>query len=209
MEQRSDLTLELTEAGTENYISYAGEQSARLRGKIQESCSRCEGFRNERDCARRKNQTLEKEIQVLKTKSEDYQRINQELQKSLESVKEEQRNLQLLSENLEAAKKEQEEKIGQLKRKNEEPENKVTKNTSEFEKILASEQKLRKILDCLEKSLADFKAKNVELENMSEENKPLHEESNAERSKCDDLTTEIRRLNLRLSPKKAGRKCFV
>ena len=89
--------------------------------------------------------------------------MTQVLQKSLESVKEEQRNLQLLSENLEAAKKEQEEKMGQLKRKNEEPENKVTKKTSEFEKILASEQKLRKVLDCLEKSLADFKAKSVEL----------------------------------------------
>ena len=127
----------------------------------------------------------------------------------MESVQEEQRNLQLLSENLEAAKKEQQEKIGQLKRKNEEPENKVTKKTSEFEKILASEQKLRKVLDCLGKSLADFKAKNVELENMSEENKPLHEESNAERSKCVDLTAEIRRLNLTLSPKMAGRKCFV
>ncbi|XP_015750977.1 PREDICTED: uncharacterized protein LOC107330958 [Acropora digitifera] len=185
MEQRPDLTLEFTEA--------------------EESCSRCEGFRNERDSARRKNQTLEKEIQILKTKSEDYQRISQELQKSLESVKEEQRNLQLLSENLEAAKKEQQEKIGQPKRKNEEPENKVTKNTSEFEKILASEQKLRKALDCLEKSLAEFKAKNVELENMSEEKKPLHEKSNAERSKCDDLRKEIRRLNLRLSPKMAGR----
>ena len=129
----------------------------------EESCSRCEGFRNERDSARRENQTLEKEIQVLKKKTENYQRVTQVLQKSLESVKEEQRNLQLLSENLEAAKKEQEEKMGQLKRKNEEPENKVTKKTSEFEKILASEQKLRKVLDCLEKSLADFKAKSVEL----------------------------------------------
>ena len=109
----------------------------------EESCSRCEGFRNERDSARRKNQTLEKEIQGLK------------------------------------------------------------------KKILASEQKLRKALDCLEKSLAEFKAENVEIENMSEENKPLHEESNAERSKCDDLRKEIRRLNLRLSPKMAGRKCFV
>jgi len=209
MEQRPDLTLELTEAGTENYISYAGEQSARLRGEIQEPCSRCEGFRNERDSARRKNQILEKEIQVLKKKSEDYQRISQELQKSLESVKEEQRNLQIFSENLEAAKKEQQEKIGQLKRKNEEPEKMIIKNTSEFEKILASEQKLRKVLDCLEKSLADFMAKNVDLENTSEENKPLHEESNAERSKCDDLTAEIRRLNLRLRPKMARRKCFV
>ena len=124
-------------------------------------------------------------------------------------MKEEQRNLQLFSENLEAAKKEQQEKIEQLKRKNEEPENKITTNTSEFGKILASEQKLRKILDCLEKSLADFKAKNVGLQNMSEEKKPLHEETNAERSKCDDLTAELRRLKLRLSPKMAGRKCFV
>ncbi|XP_015773245.1 PREDICTED: uncharacterized protein LOC107351460 [Acropora digitifera] len=106
--------------------------------EAEESCSRCEGFRNERDSARRKNQTLEKEIQGLK------------------------------------------------------------------KKILASEQKLRKALDCLEKSLAEFKAKNVEIENMSEENKPLHEESNTERSKCDDLTAEIRRL-IRLSPKMAGR----
>ncbi|KAK2562056.1 E3 ubiquitin-protein ligase hecd-1 [Acropora cervicornis] len=141
----------------------------------------------------------------VKKKSEDYQRISQELQKGLESVKEEQRNLQLLSENLEAAKKEQQQKIRQLKRKNEEPENKVTKKTSAFEKILASVQKLRKVLDCLEKSLANFKAKNVDLENMSEEKKPLHEDRNAERSKCDDLTAEIRRLNLRLSPKMAGR----
>ena len=35
----------------------------------EESCSRCEGFRNERVSARRKNQTLEKDIQVLKKKS--------------------------------------------------------------------------------------------------------------------------------------------
>jgi len=174
-------------------------ESIQEHGGHEESCSRCEGFRNERDSARKKNQTLEKEIQVLKRKSENYQRVNQELQKSLECVKEEQRNLQLLSENLEAAKKEQEEKIGQLKRKNKELENKVIRKMSEFDKILAREQKLKKkVEDCVKKSLAETKTKNVELESMSVENKRLNEESNAVRSKNDKLRQQVKRLKLRL-----------
>ena len=109
-----------------------------------ESCSRCEGLEDERDSARRENQTLENEIQELKKKSEDYQRKNQALLKNLESVKEKHRNLELLSENLEAADKEQQEKMRQLQTKNEELEFKVTNSKSELKELLAeSIQQLR------------------------------------------------------------------
>ena len=167
--------------------------------------SRCEGSRNERDSARTENQTLEKEIQVLKEKSEDHQRENQAPQKNLESVKEEQGHLQQfpLSENLEAAKKEQE-KIRQLQRENNELKEKVTKKTSEFEKLLAREQQIKKLKDSLEKCQAETKAKDVSLKNMRVENKRLREKSNAERSKCDALSEEVRRLR-----EMPGRKCFV
>ena len=176
---------------------------------IEESCSRCEGFRNERDSARRKIQTLEKEIQVLKKNSEDCQGINQTLHKNLESLKEEQGNLQLLLENLEAVKKEQQGKITKLTRENKELENKVTKKTSEIEKILAREQELKKkVEECVRKSLEDTKTKDVELENMSVENKRLYEESNAARSKCDKLREQVKRLKLRLREMPGG-KCFV
>ena len=152
---------------------------------IDESSSPYEGLKKERDFARRENQTLEKEIEELRKKSEDYERENQ------------------------ALRKEQQEMMRQLQRKDEELEEKVTNRTSEFEKMLAREQKLRKNAeDCLEKSLAETKAKDVLLENMSAENKHLQDESNAKRSKCDDLREEVR-LNLRLSGEITGRKYFV
>ena len=149
----------------------------------EESCSRCEGFRNERDSARRRNQNLEKQIQVLKTESEDYQRAIQALQK----------NLQLLSQKLEDL-KEQQDKIGKLKGKNKELENKARE-----------QRRLRKQAeDCVKKSLEETATKNVELENMSEANKRLHEESNAVRSKCNKLGEEVKRLSEMLE-----RKCFL
>ena len=176
----------------------------------EESCSRCEGFRNERDSARRKTQTLEIEIQVLKKKSEEYQQMNQALQKRLQRVKEELRDLQQFSEYLQAAKKEQQEKKGQLQRKNKELENKVTKKTSEFEKILTPEKRRlrKKVEDRVKKSLAETETKDVELENMSVQNKPFNEESHAVRSKCDELGAEVKRLRLRLR-KMQERKRFV
>ena len=167
---------------------------------IEEFCSRCEGLRNERDSARRENQTLEEEIQVFKNISEDNQRKSQALQKILDSVKEEQGNL-LSSENLEAAKKEQQEKIRRCQREVEKLQDKVTKKTSEFEKKLAHEQQLKKKLE--EKFQAGTKAKDILLEQMSVENERLIEEGNAERSKCYDLRKEGRRLR-----EMAGRKCF-
>ena len=124
-------------------------------------------------------------------------------------MEEEHRNLELLSENLEAAKKEQEEKIGQLKRKNKELGNKFIKKTSESEKILVREQKLKKkVEDCVKKSRAETETKNVELESMSVENKRLSEESNAVRLKNDKLTQKVKRLKLRLK-EMPERKCFV
>ena len=72
---------------------------------------------------------MEKEIQELEKKSKDNKRENQTLQKNMEGV-------QLLPENVEAAEKEQQEKIGQLQRKNEELEDKVTNRTSELKELL-------------------------------------------------------------------------
>ena len=107
-----------------------------------ESCSRCEGLKNERDSARRQNQTLEKKIQEWRSVSEDYQRENQELQENLKSVKEELRILQLSSRELEAAKEEQQQQIRQLQRKNTELADKVTKQTSEYlEEVKAERSK--------------------------------------------------------------------
>ena len=109
-----------------------------------------------------------------------------------------------LKRELEAAKKEQE-KIKQLQRENKQLKDKVTKKTLEFEKILTREQQIkRKLKNCLEKVQAEIKDKEVLLKNMRVENKRLHEESNAERSKCDALSEEVRRLK-----EMPGRKCFV
>ena len=107
-----------------------------------ESCSRCEGLKNERDSARRQNQTLEKKIQEWRSVSEDYQRENQELQENLKSVKEEHGILQLSSRELEATKEEQQQKIRQLQRENTELGDKVTKQTSEYlEEVKAERSK--------------------------------------------------------------------
>ena len=172
----------------------------------EEPCSRCKGLKNERDSERTENQTLRKEIYKLKTITESYQRQKQAPQKNLKSEKGGQGNLQLLSDNLEVAKKEQEEKMRQLQRKNEELEDKVTKKTSEFEKTLACERK--KLQDCREKFQAETKTKDVLLWSMGVENERLHKESSAERSKCDELREEVRRLKVRLK-ERPGRKCFV
>ena len=177
------------------------------------SCSRCEAIRNERDFARRENQTLNRKIQelnnIIKEKSEYYQEENQALQNTLESVKEEQgNNLQRLSENLEAAKKDQEQRRRQLGRENKELKEEVTKKKSEVDKILAREQKKNKKLeDSGYKFRAELEAKDVELQTMTVENKRLHEESNAEKPKCvDDLREEVGRLCQMPWP---GRKCFT
>ncbi|XP_044179727.1 E3 ubiquitin-protein ligase hecd-1-like [Acropora millepora] len=173
---------------------------ADLLEKNDEPCSRCEGFRNERDSARRENQTLNRKIKELNNmitkKSEYHQEENQVLQNSLERVKSEQENSQKLYENLEAEKKDQEQKIRQLTSENKELKQEVTKKTSEIGKILAREQKKnKKLKDSRDKFQAEIEAKDVELQKMREENKRLHEESNAEKPKCDDdLREEVGRL---------------
>jgi len=160
-----------------------------------ESCSRCEGLKNERDSARRKNETLENKIQEWRSISEVYLRQNQELQENLKSVKEEDGILQLSSRELEAAKEEQQQKIRQLQRKNTDLGDKVTKQTSEYLKTLAREKKKNKkqLKDCREHFQAEAKANIVSLENMTVEKKRLQKEIKAERSKCDDLRKEVKR----------------
>ncbi|XP_044179017.1 caspase-2-like [Acropora millepora] len=68
--------------------------------EAEESPSRCEGLKNERDSARKENLTLEKEIQELKKKSEDYERKNQALQKELQRQNEEMKELQRKNEEM-------------------------------------------------------------------------------------------------------------
>ena len=167
-----------------------------------ESCSRCEGFRNDRDSARRENQTLEKKIQEWRSISEDYLRQNQKLQENLKSVKDEHGILQLSSGKLEAAKEEQQQKIGQLERKNRELGDKVTKQTSEL--VREKKKNNKQLKDCREHFQAEAKAKDVSLENMTVERERLHEEVKAERSKCDELREKVKRWR-----EMPGRKCFV
>ena len=107
-----------------------------------EFSSRYEDLKDERDLARRENQTLKKEIKELKKKSEDYEQENQALQKNLESTKEERRKVQLLSRNLEAEKKEQEEKIRLLQMTNEELQDTLTNKTSKLEELAQNIQQL-------------------------------------------------------------------
>ncbi|XP_067022585.1 uncharacterized protein [Acropora muricata] len=166
-----------------------------LLGVEDESCWRCEGLRNERDSARRENQALNRKIKELNnmiTKNSEYhQEENQVLQNSLERVKSEKENLQRLYENLEAEKKGHEQIIRQLTSENKELKQEVTKKTSEIGKILAREQKKnKKLKDSRDKFQAEIEAKDVELQKMREENKRLHEESNAEKPKCDDHPRE-------------------
>ncbi|XP_074622580.1 uncharacterized protein LOC141880884 [Acropora palmata] len=68
--------------------------------EAEESSSRCEGLKNERDSARKENLTLQKEIQELKEKSKDYQRKNQALQKELQRKNEEIKELQRKNEEM-------------------------------------------------------------------------------------------------------------
>lgn len=149
-----------------------------------ESCSRCEGLRNERDSARRENQTLNRKIQelnnIIKEKSEYYQQS---------------------FENLATVKKDQEQRIRQLGRENKELKEEVTKKKSEVDKMRKKNKKLK---DSRDKFRAEVEAIDVELQNMTVENKCLHEKSRAERSMCGYLREEVRRLR-----KMPGRKCFT
>ena len=171
-----------------------------------ESCSRCEGLKNERDSARRENQTLENKIQEWRSISEDYLRQNQELQENLKSVKEEHGILQLSSRKLEAAKEEQQQKIRQLQRKNRDLGHKVTEQTSEYQKTLQHEKKKnnKQLKDCRERFQEEAQANIASLENMIEEKRLLRKEIKAERSKCEDLGEEVKRLR-----EMPGRKCFA
>ena len=179
-----------------------------------ESCSRGEGLRNEKDPARRENQALNRKIQelsnIIKLKSKYYQEENQVLQSSLERVKSEKENLQRLYENLEAEKKDQEQMIRQLTSENKELRQEDTKKKSEVDKILAREQKKnKKLKDSRDKFQAEIDAKDVELQKMRVENKRLHEEleNKAEKPKCDDHPREeVGRLWQTPWP---GRKCFT
>ena len=133
---------------------------------------------------------------LIDTKTED------ELNHAREQSAKLRGEIRKLKRELEAAKKEQE-KIKKLQRENKQLKDKVNKKT--FEKILAREQQIkRKLKNSLDKIQAETKDKEVLLKNMRVENKRLHEESNAEKSKCDALSEEVRRLK-----EMPGRKCFV
>ena len=92
-----------------------------------ESTSRYEDLKDERDSARRENQTLKKEIKELKKKRKDYQGESQPLQK----------NLQFFSWKLEPANEEQQQKMGQPQGKYKELEDKVTNRTPELKELPA------------------------------------------------------------------------
>ena len=145
---------------------------------------------------------MENEIEVLKEKSEDYQRRNEALQKNLEKVNEELGNLQMWSENLGEAMKVQQEEIEQLEKKNKELQDKVTKKMLELMERVALEQKT--LQDCRKKFQAETEAKDVELENKRVENKLLEEERSAERLEYEDLREKVRRLM-----EMQGSKCFL
>ena len=149
---------------------------------------------------------MENKIQEWRSISEDYLRQNQELQENLKSVKEENGILQLSSRNLEAAKEEQQQKIRQLQRKNRDLVDTVTEQTSEHQKTLQREKKKnnKQLKDCRERFQEEAKANIASLENMIEEKKLLRKEIKAERSKCDDLRKEVKRLR-----EMPGRKCFA
>ena len=93
--------------------------------------------------------------------------------------------------------KAKQEKIIQLQRENKQLKEKVTKKMFAFEK---------KLKDRLKKFQTNTKDKDVlpKPENLRLKNKRLHEQSNAEKSKCDALGEEVRRLK-----EISGRKCFV
>ena len=128
-----------------------------------ESCSRCEGLRNERDSARRENQILNRKINELNNtitkKSEYHQEEKQVLENNLEAVKSEKEKLQKSYENLETEKKDHEQMIRQLTSDNKE----VTKKKSEVDKILAREQKKnKKLKDSRDKFQAEDGIRDVE-----------------------------------------------
>ena len=78
-------------------------------------------------CPESENQTLENQIQELKTKRKDYQGESQPQQE----------DLHMFPRKLELENKGQQEKNGQFQWKSKEPEDKVTNRTSELKELLA------------------------------------------------------------------------
>ena len=123
--------------------------------------------------------------------------MNRKFQKLNNIIKEKNEYYQQSFENLATAKKDQEQRIRQLGRANEELKEEVTKKKSEVDKMRKKNKKLK---DSRDKFRAEVEAIDVELQNMTVENKRLHEES---RSMCGYLREEVRRLR-----EMPGRKCF-
>ena len=217
---------------TEDELNHAREQSAKLRGEIRKLKTELEVEKQNHEKTLQELKELKslhgkgneaKELAITpdglqkkETTTESLSQKEQDQARQKEDFEEDERLLQKCdyvdeknkqekqSENLEAAKAEQE-KIRQLHLENKQLKEKVTEKTLEYEKILARKRQIkRKLKNSLEKIQAESKDKEVLLMNMRVENKRLHEESNAERSKCDALSEEVRRLR-----EMPGRKCFV
>ncbi|XP_015750970.1 PREDICTED: golgin subfamily A member 6-like protein 2 isoform X2 [Acropora digitifera] len=213
------LASELTEADTktEDELNHAREKSANLRGEIRKLKRRLEAEKQNHEKTLQelkklkslhgkgnetKGEITRDGLQKKKTTTESLSQKEQDQTRQKENFKrEDERLLQKCdyldeknkqSKNREAAKEKQEKR---LQRENKQLTEKVAKKTLEFEKILAREQQMKKKLkDSLEKCQAQTKDKDVLLKKMRLENKRLHEQSNAERSKCDTLSEEVRRL---------------
>ena len=180
-----------------------------------------QGLKKMKSLRGKRNETIEEEItpdglQKEETTTESLSKKEQGQKRQKKKIKEEDESLlqkcdhldeknkqEKQSENLEAA-KEAQEKIRQLQRENKQLKEKVTEKTLEFEKILEREQQMEEKLKDFENFQALSEVKDVLLEKMTLENKHLHEQSNVDRSKCDALSEEVRRLK-----KILGRKCFV
>ena len=213
---------------TEDELNHAREQSAKLRGEIRKLKTELEAEKQNHEKTLqelkelkslhgKENETKEVDItldglQKKETTTESLSQKEQDQTGEKEIFEEDERLLQKCdyvdeknkqekqSENLEAAKEEQE-KIRQLQWENKQLKEKVTEKTLEFEKMLALVQQIkRKLRNSLEK----IKDKDVLPKDMRVEKRRLHEESNAERSRCDALSEEVRRLR-----EMPGRKCFV
>ena len=145
------------------------------------------------------NESLSQKEQDQTRQKENFKREDERLLQKCDNL-DEKNKLEKQSKNREAAKEKQEKR---LQRENKQLTEKVAMKTLKFEKILAREQQMKKKLkDTLEKCQAQTKDKDVLLKKMRLENKRLHERSNAERSKCDTLSEEVRRLK-----EISGRKC--
>ena len=148
-------------------------------------------------------ESLSQKEQDQTRQKENFKREDERLLQKCDYL-DEKNKLEKQSKNREAAKEKQEKR---LQRENKQLTEKVAKKTLDFEKILAREQQMKKKLkDSLEKCQAQTKDKDVLLEKMRLENKRLPEQSNAEKSKCDALSEEVRRLK-EISGR--VRKCFV